>query len=123
MTRWRSHMGKALLRIISRRRRRRRRKRKKRIRHLPYPYILVQQEDIFHIQIFLSNKKTSSIPIYCCPTGRHLPHPYSIYHVHTCPYSIYHVPKRGYMNSAGPGAFSFFKGPGAFSFFNFKEIL
>ena len=51
-------------------------------RHLPYPYILLQQEDIFHIHIFFSNKKT-----YSSPKRRHLLCPYSIYHVsraHTC---------------------------------------
>ena len=45
-------------------------------RHLPYSYILLQQEDIFHIHIFLSNKKTSSISTYSYPTRRHLPYPY-----------------------------------------------
>ena len=46
------------------------------IRHLPYSYILLQEEGIFHIHIFLSNKNTSSIAIYSCPTRRHLPQPY-----------------------------------------------
>ena len=41
------------------------------IRHPPYSYILLQQEDIFHIHIFFSNKKTSSISIYSSPTRRH----------------------------------------------------
>ena len=77
------------------------------IRHLPYSYILLQQEYIFHIHIFISNKKTSSTPIYSSLTRRHLPFPYlliqqeHIFHSHiqedmskehiSCPYSIYHV--------------------------------
>ena len=43
----------------------------KAIRHLPYSYILLQQEYIFHIHILLSKKKTSSISIYSYPTRRH----------------------------------------------------
>ena len=39
--------------------------------HLPYPYLLIQQEYIFHIHIFFSNKNTSSIYIYSSPTRRH----------------------------------------------------
>ena len=46
------------------------------MRRPPYSYILLEQEDILRIHIFLSNKNTSSISISSYPTRRHLPYPY-----------------------------------------------
>ena len=61
------------------------------IRHLPYSYILLQQEDMYSSptrrHMFFSSNKT-----YSSPTRRHLLCPYSIYHVsraHTCLQSIH----------------------------------